>query len=126
MLKVAPLVALALLALPMPALAEDAPGTDHDRYVLEKAGDGFIRLDRETGALSRCLEKSGSWACESIADVFCYELSERIDGLRYVFPDAQSCFTLQDARAYGAQLIRDARRARIEHAQRLAGKAGQP
>jgi|RhiMetdeSRZDD1v2_1073273.scaffolds.fasta_scaffold1043966_1 hypothetical protein len=68
MLKVAPLVALALLALPMPALAEDTPGTDHDRYVLEKAGDGFIRLDRETGALSRCLEKSGSWACESIAD----------------------------------------------------------
>jgi hypothetical protein len=68
MLKVAPLVALALLSLAVPAGAQSTPDTDGGRYVLEKAGPGFIRLDRETGAVSRCLEKSGSWACESVAD----------------------------------------------------------
>jgi hypothetical protein len=68
MFRLAPLVAVALLSLPLPALADDTPSTDGGRYVLEKAGSGFIRLDRETGAISRCLERSGSWACESVAD----------------------------------------------------------
>ena len=68
MFRVAPLAVVASLCLPLPAFAEDAPGTAGGRFVLEKAGDGFIRLDRQTGAVSRCLEKSGNWACESIAD----------------------------------------------------------
>jgi hypothetical protein len=67
MLRIASLL-VALLFAPQLALAQDAPDTEGGRYVLEKAGSGFIRLDRQTGALSRCLEKSGSWACESIDD----------------------------------------------------------
>jgi hypothetical protein len=57
MFRVAPLAVVASLCLPLPAFAEDAPGTAGGRFVLEKAGDGFIRLDRQTGAVSRCLEK---------------------------------------------------------------------
>ena len=68
MFRVAPLAVVASLCLPLPAFAEDAPGTAGGRFVMEKAGDGFIRLDRQTGAVSRCLEKSGNWACESIAE----------------------------------------------------------
>ena len=77
MLKVAPLVALALLALPMPALAEDTPGTDHDRYVLEKAGDGFIRLDRETGAESRPLTEEQKTAVAEARQVYQARVAER-------------------------------------------------
>ena len=61
MLRIASLF-VALLFAPQLALAQDAPDTEGGRYVLEKAGPGFIRLDRQTGAVSRCLEKSGSWA----------------------------------------------------------------
>ena len=68
MFRIAPLAVVASLCLPLPAFAEDTPGTAGGRFVLEKAGDGFIRLDRQTGAVSRCLEKSGNWACKSIAD----------------------------------------------------------
>ena len=68
MLRIALLALAAALCLPLPVLADDTPGTAGGRFVLEKAGDGFIRLDRQTGAVSRCLAKSGSWACESIAD----------------------------------------------------------
>jgi len=69
MIRLAPLLVVLLLA-PLPALAQStaSPGTDGGRFVLEKAGDGFIRLDRETGAVSRCREKGGNWACESLAD----------------------------------------------------------
>jgi hypothetical protein len=67
MLRIASLL-VALLFAPQLALAQDAPDTEGGRYVLEKAGSGFIRLDRQTGAVSRCLEKSGSWSCESIDD----------------------------------------------------------
>ena len=68
MLRIALLALAAALCLPLPVLADDTPGTAGGRFVLEKAGDGFIRLDRQTGAVSRCLAKSGSWACESITD----------------------------------------------------------
>ena len=67
MLRIAALF-VALLFAPELALAQDAPDTEGGRYVLEKAGPGFIRLDRQTGAVSRCLETSGSWTCESIDD----------------------------------------------------------
>jgi len=67
MLRIAAL-SVALLFAPELALAQDAPDTEGGRYVLEKAGPGFIRLDRQTGAVSRCLETSGSWACDSIDD----------------------------------------------------------
>ena len=67
MLRIASLFVALLFAPPL-ALAQDAPDSEGGRYVLEKAGDGFIRLDRQTGAVSRCLGSSGSWTCESIGD----------------------------------------------------------
>ncbi|MET0482834.1 MAG: hypothetical protein ABWZ27_07965 [Aestuariivirgaceae bacterium] len=67
MLRIASLFVALLFAPPL-AFAQDAPDSEGGRYVLEKAGDGFIRLDRQTGAVSRCLGSSGSWTCESIDD----------------------------------------------------------
>ena len=50
------LIALPLLALLCaPALAEG----DAERYRLEKTGDGYVRMDTATGAMSTCREQSG-------------------------------------------------------------------
>lgn len=54
-----------LLAMIAPALAQDAaPG----RYTMTPAGEGMMRLDTQTGAVSRCIRDAGSWVCKSIAD----------------------------------------------------------
>jgi hypothetical protein len=57
-------VAVALLAAAPSAVADDVPG----RYTITPTGDGFLRLDSATGAVSVCSPKSGGWACESAAD----------------------------------------------------------
>jgi HAMP domain-containing protein len=59
-------LALALL-LPVAApcaLAGEEPG----RYSITPTGDGFLRLDSATGAVSICGSKPGGWTCESVAD----------------------------------------------------------
>lgn len=48
-----------------PALAEDA---DMARFALEKTENGFVRLDRKTGALTLCQEKDGTLTCRMAAD----------------------------------------------------------
>jgi hypothetical protein len=58
------IVAASLLAA-TPALAVEA-GTG--RFQLEKAGDGFIRLDRETGQVSLCTSHAGTWSCNNVAE----------------------------------------------------------
>lgn len=45
-------------------LAGEEPG----RYTITPAGDGFLRLDSATGAVSICDQKSGGWTCASVAD----------------------------------------------------------
>lgn len=54
-----------LLAMIAPALAQEAaPG----RYTMSPAGEGMMRLDTQTGAVSRCIRDAGNWVCKSIAD----------------------------------------------------------
>jgi len=52
------LAAAALLAA-MPVLAQQAGG----RFQLTQEGDGFLRLDTESGAVSFCQQVDGAWRC---------------------------------------------------------------
>ncbi|MFN7089711.1 MAG: hypothetical protein ACK4P4_04090 [Allorhizobium sp.] len=47
------------------AMAQDA-GTD--RFTLEKSARGFVRLDRQTGAVTLCTEADGTLTCRMAAD----------------------------------------------------------
>jgi hypothetical protein len=64
------LISLPLFALPLfgllcaPASAEG----DAERYRLEKTGDGYVRMDTVTGAMSTCREQSGQLVCRMAAD----------------------------------------------------------
>lgn len=58
--------ALVASALATPAaLAQDA---DTARYSLEKSDSGFVRLDRQTGAVTLCIEADGTLTCRMAAD----------------------------------------------------------
>src|SRR6266567_1851635 len=50
------------------AAAESMPGTENGRYTLAPAGDGVIRLDTRTGAVSNCNDSSAGWACYAVPD----------------------------------------------------------
>ena len=57
---------LAALSLGVPvAMAQDAAT---DRYTLEKSESGFVRLDRQTGAVTLCTEADGTLTCRMAAD----------------------------------------------------------
>lgn len=59
-------VVIALLAaLPLPAMAQDSAG---GRYTMQKADNGFIRLDTLTGAVAMCAKKDSGWTCDPVAD----------------------------------------------------------
>jgi len=66
----AAILALALpLSCAIPALAGPMPETENGRYALSPAGDGVLRLDTRTGAVSTCNNNSGSgWACYAVPD----------------------------------------------------------
>jgi hypothetical protein len=49
--------------LPLTAAAQDT-----DRYTLERSGDGYVRMDRKTGEMSMCEERSGQLVCRMAAD----------------------------------------------------------
>lgn len=38
------------------------------RFQLERSGDGFLRLDRQTGEISRCTDRDGQTVCRTTAD----------------------------------------------------------
>jgi hypothetical protein len=46
-------------------LAQDGA---NDRYTLEKSESGFVRLDRQTGAVTLCTETEGTLTCRMGAD----------------------------------------------------------
>ncbi len=50
------------------AIAQTAPDTENGRYALSPAGDGFLRLDTRTGAVSTCTNSSAGWACYMVPD----------------------------------------------------------
>jgi len=50
------------------AVAQSAPDTESGRYALSPAGDGFLRLDTRTGAVSTCSNSRGGWACYVVPD----------------------------------------------------------
>ena len=49
------------------AMAEDAVSTP-GRYQIAPDGDGFVRLDTETGALTHCDKSESVWRCRTIAE----------------------------------------------------------
>ncbi len=58
-----------------------AAGDDQSgRYTLAPTEGGFVRLDRETGAMSFCTGKEGDWTCRPMADAE-DKLKSRVDEL---------------------------------------------
>lgn len=49
------------------AMAEDAVSTS-GRYQIAPDGDGFVRLDTESGALTHCDKSEGVWRCRTIVE----------------------------------------------------------
>lgn len=71
--------ALAVLGA-MPAAAQEG-----ERYRLERTGDGYVRLDTHTGAMTLCREAEGSLSCAPAAqerpDSEIEALQERVKAL---------------------------------------------
>ena len=63
-----PVVLAFCLAGAGPALAGALPETDNGRYALSPAGDGVLRLDTRTGAISTCNNSGAGWACYAVPD----------------------------------------------------------
>jgi hypothetical protein len=51
-----------------PAAADSLPDTENGRYALQPSGDGVIRLDTRTGAVSQCNTSEAGWACHELPD----------------------------------------------------------
>ena len=62
------LAALACCLASGPALAGAAPDTENGRYALSPSGDGVLRLDTRTGAVSTCGNSGAGWACYAVPD----------------------------------------------------------
>ena len=48
--------------------ASNASAEQTGRYVLQRSGEGFIRLDTFTGSTAHCKQRNAAWQCESIDD----------------------------------------------------------
>ena len=67
--KFHPIIVLAFcLAGAGQALAGPMPETENGRYGLSPAGDGVLRLDTRTGAVSTCNNSGAGWACYTVPD----------------------------------------------------------
>jgi hypothetical protein len=60
--------AFAFLALTLGLSFSAAAEETRDRYEMTPSGGGVIRLDKETGAVSFCVEENGSVSCRLGAD----------------------------------------------------------
>lgn len=62
-------VAVAAIAVAGFAIAARSADEASGRYSMSPAADGgFVRLDKQTGAMSLCAKKADQWACEPMAD----------------------------------------------------------
>jgi hypothetical protein len=50
------------------AAAQSMPDSENGRYALSPIGDGVIRLDTRTGAVSTCNNTGAGWACYTAPD----------------------------------------------------------
>jgi hypothetical protein len=48
--------------------AAPAHAGEQGRYTLERTGDSYVRLDRQTGAMSTCSDRNGQLVCRVAAD----------------------------------------------------------
>lgn len=62
-MRIVNLAGITLLAATSAALAQDT-----NRYTLEKTAEGYVRMDRATGEMSLCSERSGQLVCKLAAD----------------------------------------------------------
>jgi hypothetical protein len=70
--RLASLSMLALAAMPLPAAAQGSSSAQlpnpAGRYAMTPVEGGMLRMDTDTGVVSLCSRKSGSWACETLPD----------------------------------------------------------
>jgi hypothetical protein len=58
-------VVIAALLLSASAFADDAaPDSAGPRYDFHRVGDGYVRLDRQTGEVALCDQRGVGWACQ--------------------------------------------------------------
>jgi hypothetical protein len=50
------------------AVAQPLPDSENGRYLLQPSGDGVVRLDTRTGAVSNCSNSPSGWACYMAPD----------------------------------------------------------
>ncbi len=62
MLKLTVMSVLGALILSAGALAEEG------RFSIKSAGDGFIKLDKQTGGLTHCRQVNTAWTCKVLKD----------------------------------------------------------
>ena len=62
--SVALLIALALTG----TAAADTPDEANGRYTMSPVDGGFLRLDKQTGAVAMCARSGGDWACKPVED----------------------------------------------------------
>jgi hypothetical protein len=55
-------------AMALGVAASAAQDDEGGRYALERSADGYVRMDKETGEMSICQERSGQLVCKLAAD----------------------------------------------------------
>ena len=53
---------------PSPPQGVPAPGTDDSRYSFHRMGEGFVRLDSQTGQVAQCGWSTPGWSCKLVPD----------------------------------------------------------
>jgi hypothetical protein len=62
--RIRPLIVAAAVAVTSGSALAESSG----RYTMSPAENGFVRLDKETGAMALCTKKDGTWACLPMDD----------------------------------------------------------
>lgn len=75
---------LGLSILPMLAAASVAePSSDAaERFTMSPVDGGFLRLDKQTGAVSMCAKSSNEWACKPVDDQTASAPSDKLSRLQ--------------------------------------------